>query len=190
MGKVVSLQPEGQNLHITIESSISNQLKIDQSVAHNGVCLTVIKHHGHTHTVTAISETLQKTNLGSLNLGNGINLERCMQANARLDGHLVQGHVDCTATCTKIQVLNGSHYFTFKFLKKYTALIVNKGSVCVDGVSLTIVEATNKLFSVAIIPYTFKNTQFYTYKVGSTVNIEFDIIGKYVAKLFKNYKQN
>lgn len=191
MGNVYAMQQEGENVHIQIQSAISGQLKIDQSVAHNGVCLTVVDvlpdsngTGGGIHTVTAIRETLLKTNLGEwLPAITKVNLERCLQANARIDGHFVQGHVDCTAICRQIIEANGSWYFTFQFAPAPDRLLVNKGSICIDGTSLTVVEADNTagIFSVAIIPYTYQNTIFHTYKVGTSVNIEFDILGKYIA---------
>ncbi|MBO6005339.1 MAG: riboflavin synthase [Paludibacteraceae bacterium] len=187
-GVVKKLVKEGDNLHITVQCSFVNELKIDQSVAHNGVCLTVGGLDGDTYTVTAIKETLQRSNLGSLSEGDLVNLERSMCMNGRLDGHIVQGHVDTTAVCTKVTDENGSHGFTFRYdvpleLKRKGYITVDKGSVTVNGVSLTVCEPTDDTFSVAIIPYTFDNTNFCRIKEGSVVNLEFDIIGKYVSRL-------
>ena len=187
-GVVKKLVKEGDNLHITVQCSFVNELKIDQSVAHNGVCLTVVELDGDTYTVTAIKETLLRSNLGSLSEGDLVNLERSMCMNGRLDGHIVQGHVDTTAVCTKVTDENGSHGFTFRYdvpleLKRKGYITVDKGSVTVNGVSLTVCEPTDDTFSVAIIPYTFDNTNFCRIKEGSVVNLEFDIIGKYVSRL-------
>ena len=187
-GVVKSLVKEGDNLHITVKCSFVNELKIDQSVAHNGVCLTVVKLGDDSYTVTAIKETLMRSNLGALKEGDLVNLERSMCMNGRLDGHIVQGHVDTTAVCTSVTDENGSHVFTFKYdvpaeLKRKGYITVDKGSVTVNGVSLTVCEPTDDTFSVAIIPYTFENTNFCRIKVGTLVNLEFDIIGKYVSRL-------
>ncbi len=182
MGKIHEIQKEGSNVHFTIESTISDQLKVDQSIAHNGVCLTVVKQSGGRHTVTAISETLEKSNLGDLRVGDLVNLERAMMANMRLDGHMVQGHVDDRAQCVSIQELDGSWYFQFRYPQEKTHLIVDKGSICVNGVSLTVVSPVEDLFSVAIIPYTFEHTNFQNFEVGQSVNLEYDIIGKYFAR--------
>lgn len=189
IGEIIDLKKEGSNLHLTIKSALSNTLKIDQSVAHNGVCLTVIKKNKTKHTVTAIKETLDITTLGALQIGSKINLERAMQAGARLDGHMVQGHVDQTAYITKITPKNGSWDFHFKFHKTPKFTLVNKGSVCIDGTSLTVVKATKNSFFVSIIPYTFEHTIFHTYQVGDAVNIEFDVIGKYVERLIYQYRK-
>ncbi|MFD0794437.1 riboflavin synthase [Mucilaginibacter litoreus] len=183
LGKVTNLRTEQGNLHITIESAISNELKIDQSVAHNGVCLTVVALADGTHTVTAIEETLNKTNLSHLKTGEPVNLERCMQMNARLDGHIVQGHVDQTAVCTKFTELEGSWEYTFQYDPLKGNVIVEKGSICVNGISLTVVNSVPDYFSVAIIPYTYEHTNLHNVREGSIVNLEFDIIGKYVARL-------
>ena len=183
LGKVTHLAKEQENLHITVASCISKELKIDQSVAHNGVCLTVVKCDQESHTVTAIYETLQKTNLGSLSLGSLINLERCMQMNGRLDGHIVQGHVDQTARCIAVEEQEGSWLYTFSYQEAFGNVTVEKGSVCVNGISLTVVNSIAGQFSVAIIPYTYEHTNLQQVKEGSVVNIEFDIIGKYVARL-------
>ena len=183
LGKVVELRHELDNLHITVESSIAAELKIDQSVAHNGVCLTVVALADGRHTVTAIEETLSKTNIGHLKTGDLINLERCMQMNARLDGHIVQGHVDQTAICTAFIELDGSWEYTFEYDAAIGNITVEKGSICVNGISLTVVNSSDNSFSVAIIPYTFEHTNLQQVRVGSVVNLEFDIIGKYVARL-------
>ncbi|MFD2147241.1 riboflavin synthase [Mucilaginibacter antarcticus] len=183
LGKIVDLQKDQSNLHITVESAISNDLKIDQSVAHNGVCLTVVAVADGIHTVTAIDETLSKTSLGHLKIGEPVNLERCMQMNARLDGHIVQGHVDQTAICTELKTLDGSWEYTFEYDAATGNVTVEKGSICVNGISLTVVNSRANSFSVAIIPYTFEHTNLHNVKAGTAVNLEFDIIGKYVARL-------
>lgn len=185
---VVALNKEKGNLHITLECSFTNELKIDQSVAHNGVCLTVVSIKGEAYTVTAIQETLDRTNLGLLEVGSKVNLERSMQMNGRLDGHIVQGHVDQTAICTDVKEADGSWYFTFEYafdpkMAKKGYLTVDKGSVTVNGVSLTVVEPTDNSFKVAIIPYTYAFTNFHQIKKGTTVNLEFDIIGKYISRI-------
>lgn len=187
LGTVQNIHKEGDNIHFTIASNISNELKIDQSVAHNGVCLTVVKLGENTHTVTAINETLQKTNLGYLTLGAKVNLERCMQMNARLDGHIVQGHVDQTATCILVNQLDGSWEYRFKYDASKGNVTVEKGSACVNGISLTVVNSAHDEFSVFIIPYTHEHTNLQDVKVGDTVNLEFDIIGKYVARLMAKH---
>ncbi|CAN5537808.1 riboflavin synthase [soil metagenome] len=186
LGTITNLQQEQGNLHITVASSISNELKIDQSVAHNGVCLTVVALADGRHTVTAIDETLSKTSLGHLKTGELVNLERCMQLNGRLDGHMVQGHVDQTAVCTSFEEMDGSWLYTFEYDPTPGNVTVEKGSVCVNGISLTVVNSQNNGFSVAIIPYTFEHTNLQHVKKGSVVNIEFDIIGKYVARLLQH----
>lgn len=180
VGKVVDCKRENSNLVFEIESSISSQLKIDQSVAHNGVCLTVVFVKSNKHKVVAVNETLQVSNLKNLKQGDEINLERALKLGDRLDGHMVQGHVDATATCKQIGEEGGSYRFTFLLSKSPDGLIIPKGSVCINGVSLTITSISNQEFSVAIIPYTFENTIFNKLKVGDTVNIEFDMIGKYL----------
>jgi len=185
LGTITELRHEQDNLHITVESSIAAELKIDQSVAHNGVCLTVIALADGKHTVTAIKETLNKTSLGHLKTGDLVNLERCMQMNARLDGHIVQGHVDQTATCFDFKELGGSWEYTFEYDATLGNVTVEKGSICVNGISLTVVNSHNNSFSVAIIPYTFEHTNLQHVKTGSVVNLEFDIIGKYVARLMQ-----
>src|ERR1700709_326471 len=185
LGKLTDLRHAQGNLHITVESAIAAELKIDQSVAHNGVCLTVVALADGQHTVTAIEETLQKSNIGHLKTGDRVNLERCMQMNARLDGHIVQGHVDQTATCIDFKELDGSWEYTFEYDATIGNVTVEKGSVCVNGISLTVVNSQNNSFSVAIIPYTFEHTNLQHVKTGSVVNLEFDIIGKYVARLMQ-----
>jgi len=185
LGKITDLRQEQGNLHITVESAIVNELKIDQSVAHNGVCLTVVGLTDATHTVTAIEETLNKTSLGHLKVGEPVNLERCMQMNARLDGHIVQGHVDQTAICTKFTELDGSWEYTFEYDAETGNVTVEKGSICVNGISLTVVNSGPNYFSVAIIPYTYEHTNLHNVREGSVVNLEFDIIGKYVARLMQ-----
>jgi riboflavin synthase len=182
IGQVSKITTDGSNFNFTIKSPISNLLKIDQSVSHNGVCLTVVELHENSHVVTAIEETLNKTNLKELNVGSKVNLERCTKIGDRLDGHIVQGHVDGLAICKQIQNRNGSWEFTFDGEKEIEILTVNKGSISINGVSLTVVETKGQQFSVAIIPYTFENTIFNEIKVGDSVNIEYDIIGKYVMK--------
>lgn len=185
LGKITDLQQEKGNLNITVESAISHELKIDQSVAHNGVCLTVVALADGLHVVTAIEETLNKTNLSQLKVGDPVNLERCMQMNARLDGHIVQGHVDQVAICTAFKELYGSWEYTFEYDAASGNVTVEKGSICVNGISLTVVNSHANSFSVAIIPYTFEYTNLHNVKVGSHVNLEFDIIGKYVARLMQ-----
>jgi riboflavin synthase len=182
-GKVVSLRREGSNLHIEVECGFADELKPDQSISHNGVCLTVTEINGKNYFVTAIDETLKRTNLGSLTKGDTINLERCVKAGDRLDGHIVQGHVDTTATVENILLEKGSWLFYFSHKNSPSNLTVEKGSVCINGVSLTVVDSTDNSFSVAIIPYTFEHTNFNRSKKGDIVNVEFDIIGKYVARL-------
>ncbi len=187
---IVALKSEKGNLHITMKCSFTDELKIDQSVAHNGVCLTVVDIKDDLYTVTAIKETLDRSNLGVLNVGDKVNLERSMIMNGRLDGHIVQGHVDQTAVCTSVEEADGSWYFTFKYeFNKEKALqgymTVEKGSVCVNGVSLTVCNPTDDTFQVAIIPYTYEFTNFHQIKPGSIVNLEFDIIGKYLSRMAK-----
>ena len=183
LGIIKDLKKEGENLHITINSSITNELKIDQSVAHNGVCLTVVAVENDNYTVTAIKETIDKTNLGEWKLDEIVNLERAMKLGDRLDGHIVQGHVDQTGICKSIEEANGSWYFTFEYNKDLNNLTIEKGSITVNGVSLTVVNSKTNEFSVAIIPYTYEHTNFKNFKVGTKINLEFDVIGKYVSKL-------
>lgn len=184
IGEVSSLKRELDNLHITVKSGITSELKIDQSVAHNGVCLTVVAIHNDEYTVTAIKETLDKTNLNILKVDDKVNLERAMKLGDRLDGHIVQGHVDQTATCTNIEEANGSWIFTFSYdFDINSNLTIEKGSITINGTSLTVVNSKKDSFSVAIIPYTFEHTNFNTFEKGTVVNLEFDVLGKYVAKL-------
>ena len=183
LGVVKKIEKEGENIHFTIESPFTDELKIDQSVAHNGCCLTVVGIDGSEYVVTAILETLEKTNLGQWTEGTKVNLERCMVMNGRLDGHIVQGHVDTTATCTGIEDQDGSYKFTFHY--ESSDVTVEKGSVTVNGTSLTVVDSKDKAFSVCIIPFTYEHTNFHQLSVGDKINLELDIIGKYVAKLFK-----
>jgi riboflavin synthase, alpha subunit len=185
IGEVVRLERENANLHLYIRSSFANELKIDQSVAHNGVCLTVVAIEGDTYKVTAIAETLAKTHLGSLKVGDAVNLERGMLLNTRLDGHIVQGHIDQTATCVRIQEEAGSTRFSFEYDASSGNVVIEKGSITVNGVSLTVVDAAIDGFGVAVIPYTLAHTNLHLLKVGSVVNIEFDVIGKYVARLLQ-----
>lgn len=185
---VTRLERDGGNLHITMRCSFTSELKIDQSVAHNGVCLTVVKIEGDEYTVTAIQETLDRSNLGQLEVGSMVNIERSMMMNGRLDGHIVQGHVDQTARCTEVREADGSHYFHFEYestpeMRHRGYLTVDKGSVCVNGVSLTVCTPTDNSFEVAIIPYTLEHTNFCQIKEGTIVNLEFDIIGKYIARI-------
>jgi riboflavin synthase len=190
LGTLKEIQKEGSNMHLTFESNFTDQLKIDQSLAHNGVCLTVVAIKDNTYTVTAIEETLQKTNIGSLQKGDKINLERALLASQRLDGHFVQGHVDLVAKCISIENKDGSWVYSFEYTplnEEHTT--VQKGSICINGVSLTVVDSEIGKFSVAIIPYTYENTNFHTLKIGNLVNLEFDILGKYIIKMLKNRQQ-
>ncbi len=185
---VVALKKDKSNLHISLRCSFTNELKVDQSISHNGVCLTVVSIEEDVYTVTAIKETLDISNLGMLEVGSKVNLERSMLMNGRLDGHIVQGHVDQTAICKDVTEADGSWYFTFEYefdedMARKGYMTVDKGSVTINGVSLTVVEPTDNTFKVAIIPYTYENTNFHQIKKGSTVNIEFDIIGKYISRL-------
>ena len=185
VGVVKNLKKDGENLHITIESNFTPELKIDQSIAHNGVCLTIVDIKGKEYTVTAIKETLDKSNLKYLTVGSEINLERAMILGARLDGHIVQGHVDQTAVCTNIVEENGSWVFSFEYNNAYKNITIEKGSITINGVSLTVVNSRKNSFSVAIIPYTYEFTNFHNFKKGTVVNLEFDVIGKYVARLLE-----
>ncbi|MEM8525190.1 MAG: riboflavin synthase [Bacteroidota bacterium] len=187
LGTVKNIVTEGTNVHFTIESEVSNQLKVDQSIAHNGVCLTVVAQKANTHTVTAIKETMDRSNLGDWQVGTLVNLERAMLANARLDGHIVQGHVDGIGKCVDIKQEEGSWYFSFKYQPTKEHILVDKGSICVNGVSLTVVSPKDNLFSVAIIPYTYAHTNFKQIQVGDAINLEFDVIGKYIAKYMSVY---
>ena len=187
---IVGLKADQGNLHLTMKCSFVNELKIDQSVAHNGVCLTVVEKNEDTYIVTAIRETLERSNLGVLQIGDKVNLERSMLINGRLDGHIVQGHVDQTAVCTDVEEADGSWYFTFEYefnqdMAKQGYMTVEKGSVCVNGVSLTVCNSKDNSFQVAIIPYTYEFTNFHQIKKGTVVNLEFDIIGKYLSKLHR-----
>ena len=187
LGTVKKVEKDKGNIHLTIDTSFTPELKIDQSIAHNGVCLTVISIKNNEYSVIAIKETLEKTNLGNLIPGDKINLERCMKIGDRLDGHIVQGHVDTTAICNKIETIEGSWIFSFEYAKKsISEMTVEKGSITVNGTSLTVVDSKDDEFSVCIIPYTFENTSFKLLKEGDQVNIEFDIIGKYIARMMKS----
>ncbi|WP_445957024.1 riboflavin synthase [Yeosuana sp.] len=185
MGIVTNLKKELNNLHISIKSHLTSELKIDQSMAHNGVCLTIIDINKDTYTVTAIQETLDKSNLGLLKINDKVNLERAMKLGDRLDGHMVQGHVDQTAICTKVEEVNGSWVFTFSYDSELQNITIEKGSITVNGTSLTVVNSKKDSFSVAIIPYTYEHTNFSSFKNGTKVNLEFDVIGKYVARLIE-----
>ena len=185
LGTIVNIEKEQDNVHLTLKSDFTNDLKIDQSVAHNGVCLTVVDIKNDEYTVTAIKETLDKTNIGNLSISDIVNLERGMKLGDRLDGHIVQGHVDQTAKCTHILEQNGSTVFTFNYDTSLENITIEKGSITVNGVSLTVVNSKTDEFSVAIIPYTLENTTFKNIKVGDTVNLEFDVIGKYVSRITK-----
>ena len=183
LGTIDHIEKEGGNLHVTLRTSITHELKIDQSVAHNGICLTVVSIDGNTYTVTAIQETLNKTNLGSLAENDFVNIERAMKLGDRLDGHMVQGHVDQIATCVDVLEENGSWRYTFEYDKDLNNITIEKGSITVNGVSLTVVDSKLNRFSVAIIPYTYNHTNFKTLKINDTVNLEFDVIGKYITRL-------
>ena len=187
LGIVKEIEQDGTNIHIKIQAAMTKELNIDESVAHNGVCLTIVAIEDDVYTVTAIEETMLKTNLGDWKVGSAVNLERAMVYNARLDGHIVQGHVDTTGTCTAIKEVEGSWYFSFEYAPNEAHLLVDKGSICVNGTSLTVVDPTDHTFSVAIIPYTYENTVFKDLKEGDKVNLEFDILGKYIAKYAKLY---
>jgi riboflavin synthase len=185
LGRVQEIQKDQDNVHITVASSITGELKIDQSVAHNGVCLTVVAIKDNTYTVTAIAETINKTNLAHWKVGDAVNLERAMKLGDRLDGHIVQGHVDQTATCIAVTEQNGSWIYSFKYDAAVGNITVEKGSICVNGISLTVFDSKKDGFSVAIIPYTYEHTNLKQVKAGDVVNLEFDIIGKYVARLMQ-----
>ncbi len=186
-GELTAIHKEQSNLHLTVKTAFTNELKIDQSIAHNGVCLTVVGIQNDTYTVTAIAETLLKTNLGELHVGDIVNLERCLKVGDRLDGHIVQGHVDQIAICSSVTETNGSWTFTFEYDASTKNVTVEKGSVCVNGVSLTVVNSKDHSFSVCIIPYTYEHTNFKTIQQGSIVNIEFDILGKYISRLLPKF---
>ena len=185
LGTVSNIKKEQGNLHLTINSAITPELKIDQSVAHNGICLTVVDLSGNDYTVTAIKETIDKTNIAELRIGDMVNLERAMKLGDRLDGHMVQGHVDQVGTCESISEENGSWFFTFNYNNSSGNVTIEKGSITVNGVSLTVVNSEKNRFSVAIIPYTYEHTNFKTFKVGTKVNLEFDVLGKYIQKLYQ-----
>lgn len=184
LGIVQEVKKEQDNIHITIDSSLANELKIDQSVAHNGICLTVVAIEGNHYTVTAIGETIKKTNISNWKVGDRVNLERAMKLGDRLDGHIVQGHVDQIGTCVSVQETNGSWFYTFEYDAALQNITIEKGSITVNGVSLTVVDSGNNNFSVAIIPYTYEHTNFSSFVVGTKVNLEFDVIGKYVSRLY------
>jgi len=187
-GRVEHIEREGSNFHFTIASAVSDELKIDQSLAHDGVCLTVVALEPGKHTVTAIEETMKRTRLGQWQVGTVVNLERAMRPDGRLDGHMVQGHVDKVGECVSVEDVDGSWYFRFRYETAPEHLLVDKGSVCVNGVSLTVVNPTDDAFSVAIIPYTYEHTNFHQLQPGSQVNLEFDIIGKYIARHLALYQ--
>ena len=186
LGTIQEIKKENTNIHIKINSSITNELKIDQSVAHNGICLTVVAIEDSFYTVTAIDETIKKTNLAHWKVGDKENLERAMKLGDRLDGHIVQGHVDQTGTCIVAEQTNGSWLYTFEYDEKLNNITIEKGSITVNGVSLTVVNSKKNQFSVAIIPYTYENTNFKNFKIGTKVNLEFDVIGKYISRLYAN----
>ena len=183
--KVVAIEKEQENIHFTLSCSFVKELKIDQSISHNGVCLTVVKRDDKTYTVTAMKETLIKSNLGLLKVDDEVNVERSMKSDGRLDGHIVQGHIDQTAVCTKVEEAQGSWYYTFEYDPSKGNITVEKGSISVNGVSLTVVNSKEKSFQVAIIPFTYDLTNFHDFKEGTVVNLEFDILGKYIAKIIK-----
>lgn len=183
LGTVKEVRQDQDNLHLTITSSLTPELKIDQSVAHNGICLTVVAIDVDSYTVTAIRETIDKTNIGDWKKGNSVNLERAMKLGARLDGHIVQGHVDQTGICKSVENANGSWYYTFEYDENLNNITIEKGSITVNGVSLTVVNSKKNEFSVAIIPYTYEHTNFNSFEVGTKINLEFDVIGKYVSRL-------
>jgi riboflavin synthase len=182
VASIVGITREGSNVHFEIEGPITGELKVDQSVAHNGVCLTVVQIAGKRYTVTAVAETLNKTNLGLWQAGDVVNIERSLRVGDRLDGHFVQGHVDCTATCTAAQALQGSWLYRFRFPQAFAALVIEKGSICINGVALTVFNVGTDEFTVTIIPYTYEHTNFSAVKEGTVVNIEFDVLGKYLLR--------
>ncbi|WP_367755722.1 riboflavin synthase [Flavobacterium sp. WC2430] len=184
LGTIQEIKKEKDNIHVTVDSSITAELQIDQSVSHNGICLTVVAINNNSYTVTAIDETIKKTNLGDWKTGDSVNLERAMKLGDRLDGHIVQGHVDQTGICTSTEETNGSWSYTFEYDETLNNLTIEKGSITVNGVSLTVVDSKKNQFSVAIIPYTHEHTNFKDFKVGTKINLEFDVIGKYVSKLY------
>jgi len=184
LGTIAEIRKDGDNLHVTVSASITGALKIDQSVSHNGICLTVVEISGDRYTVTAIRETVDKTNIADWKIGDTVNLERAMKLGDRLDGHIVQGHVDQTGICKAVREANGSWYFTFGYDASLHNMTIEKGSITVNGVSLTVVDSKKDEFSVAIIPYTFEHTNFNAFKPGTKINLEFDVIGKYVSRLY------
>jgi len=184
LGIIKQIEKENDNIHVTVSSAITHELKIDQSVSHNGICLTVVSINNDEYTVTAIKETINKTNLGDWQKGDLLNLERAMKLGDRLDGHIVQGHVDQTGICKSIEEANGSWYFTFEYDSQLNNITIEKGSITVNGVSLTVVNSKENEFSVAIIPYTYEHTNFKSFKKGTKINLEFDVVGKYVARLY------
>jgi riboflavin synthase len=184
LGTIQEIRKEKDNLHITVDSPITAELQIDQSVAHNGICLTVVSLKDTSYTVTAIDETIRKTNLGNWKTGDSVNLERAMKLGDRLDGHMVQGHVDQTGTCIVAKETGGSWLYTFEYDEALSNITIEKGSITVNGVSLTVVDSKKNQFSVAIIPYTYEHTNFNSFKVGTKINLEFDVIGKYVSRLY------
>jgi riboflavin synthase len=186
LGTVQEIKKDKDNVHITIASSITDELQIDQSVAHNGICMTVVAINKNLYTVTAIGETIKKTNISYWQIGDSVNLERAMKLGDRLDGHIVQGHVDQVGTCIVAMETNGSWHYTFDYDGTFENITIEKGSITVNGVSLTVVDSRKNEFSVAIIPYTFEHTNFKNFKVGTKVNLEFDVIGKYVSRLYAN----
>ena len=186
VGKLIKAEKDQSNLHLWIEADFCDELKIDQSVAHNGICLTVVAIEDSFYTVTAIDETIKKTNLAHWKVGDKVNLERAMKLGDRLDGHIVQGHVDQTGTCIAAEQTNGSWLYTFEYDEKLNNITIEKGSITVNGVSLTVVNSKKNQFSVAIIPYTYENTNFKNFKIGTKVNLEFDVIGKYISRLYAN----
>ncbi len=185
LGIISDIKKDQGNVHLTIQTNITNELKIDQSVAHNGVCLTVVEIFDNKHVVTAIQETINKTTLGLWKIGDKVNIERAMKLGDRLDGHIVQGHVDQTAVCTSIQEKSGSWEFTFEYDSALNNITIEKGSITVNGTSLTVVNSNKNSFSVAIIPYTYENTIFHTFEIGTKVNLEFDVVGKYIARMYE-----
>ena len=185
LGIISDIKKDQENIHLTIQTNITNELKIDQSVAHNGVCLTVVNLFDDKHVVTAIKETIDKTTLGSWKIGDKVNIERAMKLGDRLDGHIVQGHVDQTAICTNILDKEGSWEFTFEYDSTLNNITIEKGSITVNGTSLTVVNSKKDSFSVAIIPYTYENTIFHTFEIGTKVNLEFDVVGKYIARMYE-----
>jgi len=186
LGVIQEIKKDKDNIHVTIDSSITAELQIDQSVAHNGICMTVVAINNDSYTVTAIGETVKKTNLSYWKIGDTVNLERAMKLGDRLDGHIVQGHVDQIGTCIAAQETNGSWFYTFEYDENLNNITIEKGSITVNGVSLTVVNSEKNKFSVAIIPYTYEHTNFKTFEVGTKINLEFDVIGKYVSRLYAN----